>query len=336
MSVVPLLFVTIAGGGLATLAQWGRKNRRAEITLYVVLLAASFMAAGVGVLSGLGLLAAAARGAVGGGDAALYAGAGLLSVGGGVAVVYLGLRQILRLQRGPDPVAGGGSDPPGFLALWLIVLTLPYNGANLLAYTATPRGSSPVLADASGLSPGGALLSPLPLLVVSVLGVGLFVNRGPREVVTRLGYGGLPAPALGVAAAFGVGAYALSVAADRLFAALQPVLYGRVGSISENVAVLPEGNVLAGVLLAVLVGAALSLGEETLWRGAVQPAFGIVPTAVVATLFGSQYGLSPVLLYLFLFSVGLGVLRRRTNTTASFLARAVFYALVVCGGAFFG
>jgi uncharacterized protein len=328
--VALLLFVTIAGGGLAAMAQWALKNRRAEITLYVVLLAASFMAAGVGVLSGLGLVAAAASGSVGGFDAALYVGAGLCSIGGGLAVVYLSLRQILRLQRGLESPERG-SDPPRLLALWLIALVFPYNVSGLLAYTATPEELGPVLANASGLSLGGVLLSQLPLLVVAVVGVGLFVNRSPREVLDRLGYGSLSVRQLGAAGAFGVGAYTLSVLADRLFAVLQPGLYRRVGSIPENVASLPDTSLILSVLVGVLVSVALALGEESLWRGAAQPVFGIFLTALVATSFGSQFGLSPVLLYLLIFSLGLGVLRRRVNTTASFLAHTIFFLLVILG-----
>lgn len=334
-----MLFLTAVAGGLAAMAQWARKNPRAEVTLYVILLAVSFMAAGVGVLGGLGLITEASRGTVRGTDAALYFVAGLVSILGTMANVYLSLRQILRLQRrppSPDERAVERSDPPVFFALWLVVLAIAYNVSGLLAYTAASEELGAALAGTAGLSPGDVLAAQLPLLVIASFGVGLFVNRGPRAVLARLGYGGISVRRLGVVAAFGVAAYALSIMADRLFAALQPGLYERAGSISENVVIVPELGLPVGIAVAILVGAALALGEETLLRGAVQPYFGIAITALLSATLQVQYGLSPILVYLFLLSFGLGFLRRRFDTTASFLAHALYNALVIGGAYAFG
>lgn len=331
MSAAIALFLTAVTGGLAMMAQWARKNRRAEIALYVTLLAISFMAAGVGVLSGLGLVTEAVGGAVRGSDATLYFAAGILSIFGGLAGVYLSLRRILQLQNraaATEPGTGRGSDPPVFFALWLVVVVVSYNASSLLAYTATPDGQLAALSGARGLSPGEALVGQVPLLVVACLGVGLLVNRGPGAVLARLGYVPISVRQAGVAAAFGTVAYAFSLVADRLFAALQPGLYERVGSIPENAVSVQGTGLPAALVVAVFVGAALALGEETLLRGAVQPVFGIFVTALLSASLQVQYGLSPILAYAFLLSVGLGFLRRRVNTTASFVAHAVYGALV--------
>jgi hypothetical protein len=339
LSAAIVLFLTVVAGGLAAMAQWARNNPRAEVTLYVILLAVSFMAAGVGVLSGLGLVTEASRGTVRGTDATLYLVAGFVSILGTMASVYLSLRQILRLQRRPpsrSERAAERSDPPVFFALWLVVLAVAYNVSGLLAYTATSEELGAALSGTSGLSPGGVLAAQLPLLIVAGLGVGLFVNRGPRAVLARLGYGEISARQLGVVAAFGVGAYTLSIVADRLFASLQPGLYERAGSMAENVVIAPELGLPVGIVVAILVGVALALGEETLLRGAVQPYFGIAITALLSATLQVQYGLSPILVYLFLLSVGLGLLRRRFGTTASFLAHALYNALVIGGTNAFG
>ena len=57
-------------------------------------------------------------------------------------------------------------------------------------------------------------------------------------------------------------------------------------------------------------------------RVAVQPVLGIIPTSVLFASMHVQYGPSLLLGYIFVLSLGLGYLRRRFNTTASFLAHA--------------
>jgi hypothetical protein len=49
-----------------------------------------------------------------------------------------------------------------------------------------------------------------------------------------------------------------------------------------------------------------------------------------------QYGPSLLLGYIFLLSVGLGLLRRHINTTASFLAHACYNTLGILATYFFG
>ncbi|MGH3145858.1 MAG: lysostaphin resistance A-like protein, partial [Rubrobacter sp.] len=78
-----------------------------------------------------------------------------------------------------------------------------------------------------------------------------------------------------------------------------------------------------------LIGVGAGLGEETLFRGAVQPKFGIVATSVLFASMHVQYGPSLLLVYVFVLSVGLGLLRRWINTTASFLAHAAYNFLGV-------
>jgi membrane protease YdiL (CAAX protease family) len=89
------------------------------------------------------------------------------------------------------------------------------------------------------------------------------------------------------------------------------------------------------VLFALLVGVGAGLGEETLFRGAVQPKLGILATSVLFASMHVQYGPSLLLGYVFLLSIGLGVLRERINTTASFLAHASYNSLGILLAYFF-
>lgn len=71
-----------------------------------------------------------------------------------------------------------------------------------------------------------------------------------------------------------------------------------------------------------LLAAAAGLGEELLFRGALQPIFGILPTSIIFAVSHVQYGLSPATLAVFLLSVVLGIIRKRSNTTVAILVHA--------------
>lgn len=71
-----------------------------------------------------------------------------------------------------------------------------------------------------------------------------------------------------------------------------------------------------------VLAAAAGLGEELLFRGALQPVYGIFLTSVVFALSHVQYGLSPATLTVFLLSVVLGIIRQRSNTTVAIFVHA--------------
>src|SRR3712207_5812439 len=128
---------------------------------------------------------------------------------------------------------------------------------------------------------GAVLTSQFPFFAVALLGVGVGVRRNLRETFERLGYGPLSVKQLGVVVAFVGGALALSAAADALFAALQPELYREVGEISDSLFD-PRGlSPVPAALFALLIGVGAGLGEETLFRGAIQPVLGISLTSVL-------------------------------------------------------
>ncbi len=327
------LSLTVFVGGLGLLAQVARKSREAEITLIVALLTLSLLIATVGTLTGLGLLLRAANdGATGLERFAFFAagGAALIVgiVGGGLCVPPL--RRVMGGRLGDAFWA----DPPIFLALWLFVVVLANNVVSLLLFLGEPDVSR--LFPSGRLSPGAVLTSQLPFFAVALLGVGIGVRRNLRETFDRLGYGPLSFKQLGVVVVFVGGAFALSAATDALFASFQPELYHEVGEISDSL-FNPRGlSPVPAMLFALLIGVGASLGEETLFRGAVQPVLGILGTSVLFASMHLQYGPSLLLVQVFLLSVGLGLLRRYINTTASFVAHAAYNSLGIIFVYFYG
>jgi membrane protease YdiL (CAAX protease family) len=66
-----------------------------------------------------------------------------------------------------------------------------------------------------------------------------------------------------------------------------------------------------------ILALASGMGEEILFRGALQPVFGIVFTSILFAIVHVQYGLTPITLAVFLLGLILGILRKRTNTTVT-------------------
>ena len=318
-NALALLAVTVFVGVLASLAQWSRKSRGAEISLWVTLLFISLLVLGAGALLG----AARLSGGMSSDDfpqSFLTLAAGAVSAAGLIGLVLCVPTLLKILGRRPATFL---SDPPVFLALWLFAMVLLTNNLiGILGFDQLEEIGAFSLGTGGRLPVGMVLATQIPFLAVAVLGVGAGVRRGLRPTLARLGYGPLNLGQLGVVAAFVAVAFALSIGADFLFRQLQPELYREVGEISGTLFD-PRGlGLIPAVLFALLIGIGAGLGEETLFRGAVQPALGILPTSVLFASMHVQYGPSLLLGYIFILSIGLGYLRRRFNTTASFLAHA--------------
>jgi len=327
------LIATLFVGGLALLAQWARKSRGAEITLLTGLLVLSLMIGGVGAFTGFGLVLTAADDTVSAGDRLAFVAAGVAAILVGIIGVALCVPPLRRIMGGRLKNDFWAA-PPVFFALWLLVVVLANNAVSFLIFTQEPDVSK--LFPSGRISPTAVLTSQLPFVAVALAGVGVGVRRGFRDTLSRLGYGPISMKQLGVVVVFIAGAFGLSAAADALFAALQPDLYKTVGELSDSL-FNPKGlGPVAAVSFALMIGIGAALGEETLFRGAVQPVLGIPITSVLFASMHIQYGPSLLLGYIFLLSIGLGLLRRYINTTASFTAHAGYNGLGLLITYFFG
>lgn len=163
------------------------------------------------------------------------------------------------------------------------------------------------------------ILTELAYLVLAVLGVGFLVRRGLRATLQRLGIGGLSWRQWGIT----LGAIVLFFVADLLLTALVTRLFpgseGPAGGIVKQL----FGN-LMNPLGAVVVGLSAGIAEEALFRGAMQPRFGLLLTALTFAVVHVQYGLTWPTVEVFLWGLALGYLRRRLNTTSCMAVHAGF------------
>jgi membrane protease YdiL (CAAX protease family) len=156
------------------------------------------------------------------------------------------------------------------------------------------------------------LLQQMGFVVVAFAGSGLFTRRDWQGALQRIG---LVRPTwrqlqwgLLVIAVLVV----LQGLAGGLWALLDPEAAQELGSVNEA---LLSGFDTPGEWF--VLAAASGLGEEILFRGAVQPVFGLPLTALLFAIVHVQYGLTPITAVVFLLGLILGLVRRRTNTTVA-------------------
>jgi len=73
---------------------------------------------------------------------------------------------------------------------------------------------------------------------------------------------------------------------------------------------------------AIAIALAAGIGEEIMFRGALQPRLGIVAAALIFAVLHAQYAISLATLEIFILGVFLGLLRRRAGTTAAIIAHS--------------
>ena len=167
----------------------------------------------------------------------------------------------------------------------------------------------------------------LPFLVAAVVGVGLFIRRSVPASAGRLG---LVVPrwwhialALACTGIF----FGLGQASDVLSHMFTPQVAHRVDATTQHVFGLLNNDALGIVAVALIPG----ICEELLFRGALQPRLGLVVTALLFTSIHTEYGLSLDTLTVFLIAIGLGLIRKYTNTTASCVCHISYNLLVGIG-----
>lgn len=154
----------------------------------------------------------------------------------------------------------------------------------------------------------------LGMVMLALSGLGVFVNRSWRELVTRLDLVWPSLRDLIVSIVAIIFLFAMQIAVVLVWRALDPAGFEQLES---------AGNVLfgefAGLGAAFTIGFTAAVGEELVFRGALQPRFGLLLTALLFTVVHSQYGFSPASLLILLIALVLGVLRDRTNLTVCIL-----------------
>lgn len=182
--------------------------------------------------------------------------------------------------------------------------------------TQAAEGQSPDLAQTML----GLWSQQIMTAILALFGVGWLSRRSLGQTLARLGLS-RPGPKE-LVLGFGSGLGLVFVVA---------VMSGVAGALG----VMPDPDVqsltgeLLGPLLGTLpgiltIGLAAAIGEETIFRGALQPRFGLWLTTLLFALVHGNYGLSLSTLIVFVVGLGFGLLRRHHNTTTAMIAHATY------------
>ncbi len=204
-------------------------------------------------------------------------------------------------------------------------------GLSTLLATAVYSGGISLRSDANldiGSVSGTELVSQaVALIFIAYFGVGFLMNRRFRDATDRLGLKSLTRQQLGRAVAMVVVLFTVTFITGILTYYLEPNLDKQISNNLTNM----TAN-LSSIGGAVLLGISAGAGEEILFRGAIQPRYGIVFTSIVFASLHIQYGISFTIVGIFLVGVLLGLERKRVNTTASMVTHVIYDVLAVIFG----
>lgn len=176
------------------------------------------------------------------------------------------------------------------------------------------------------LEPIDVVAQEIPILLLALLGVGLFTRRSLPAVLERLS---IRRPALWqiVAALAIAGLFvALAQGADYLQMRLDPALATRLHQATSH-----YYAGITGLIGIAAIALAPGIAEESFFRGALQPRLGVLVAALAFAAIHSQYALTIDTLLVFTLGCALGLVRRQLNTTSAIVCHATYNALAGLG-----
>ncbi len=162
------------------------------------------------------------------------------------------------------------------------------------------------------------VLQQLTFVLLGLLGVGLFTRRDLAQTRERLGIKRMTYRQLWEGVGWVLGLVWIQTLIGSLWALANPEQAELMGDLNRELQssldTLGEWAILA---------LASGIGEELLFRGALQPLFGWVPTALLFALVHVQYGFfTPATLTVLIIGLAFGYVRRRHHTTMAVFVHA--------------
>ncbi len=232
-----------------------------------------------------------------------------LTVAGTAGLLYL-WPPVQRIVARVIPVRSGS--PVVYLTIVL--------GLFLVAYAVGAK-----LQPGPPLTFGDLLAQDIPLFFLAFVAVGIFVRRSPRETIERLGLIPPLRARWWVVAILGIGVFlAVAIGIEALASAITPSQQKQVSDIT-SVLFSRFNNPAAIVFLGVVAG----IVEETLFRGALLPRFGVIVSALLFAALHTQYAVTFATLEVFVLGLGLGWLRVRSGSTLPSMLTHAGYDIAV-------
>lgn len=214
---------------------------------------------------------------------------------------------------------------PHMYSLWVYVCVFCY----MLAGTEAQDFGIPSFPLPIPVTPDQLLVyNGIALIGLAACGIGIMVTRNPQQALARLGLEKPQGWQIGVALLAVIGTFAYDYAWSLYTHSLQGGMEGKLTNYNLG-AFDTGGGAAPSALLALSTALCAGVGEEVLMRGAVQPALGILPAAIMHGILHAQFQHAPILiLQVAGWSTLMGILRRYTNTTTTLICHVTFNFLM--------
>ena len=175
------------------------------------------------------------------------------------------------------------------------------------------------------LTYGELLAQDIPFLVLAFVGVGIFIRRSPAETFDRLALRPPASRRWWLISILGIGAFlAIAFGIETVANLVAPDQQKKVTDVS-NVLFSHFNNPGAIVFLGILAGVV----EETLFRGALLPRFGVLLSSILFAALHTQYAVSFATLEVFVLGLGLGWLRVQSKSILPCMVTHAGYDIAV-------
>lgn len=202
----------------------------------------------------------------------------------------------------------------------MVLMQLAFTAAVGLENLADMVEATTQQTGAAAVSASGQWALDITLLIMGLIGVGFLARRGFGTALTRLGIVRPTVAQVIIGIATGIVMVPVVVVAEGL---ASRVGLGATTGV-ERLTELLVGPLTQSIFGILTLGLAAALGEETVFRGALLPRFGLVLTTLLFALVHSNYGISFSTVAVFAVGLVLGVIRLRANTTTAMITHAVY------------
>ena len=160
----------------------------------------------------------------------------------------------------------------------------------------------------------------ITLLVMGLVGVGWLSRRSFGSALKRLAIVRPSLKQVGIGLVAGLVLAPAVIGLEYLLSRVGIKADADVERLTEQL-IGPLATSIPGILT---LGLAAALGEETVFRGALLPRFGLILSTLLFALLHSTYGISVATLIVFGVGLILGLLRMRYNTTTAMVTHATY------------
>lgn len=234
----------------------------------------------------------------------------------GIILLIPAVRRLIARFTGLDP-----ESPVHAIALALSMLVLINlfvtlgiglgNLADMIATTEAAQESNTILT---------LWVQQILTAILAMVGVGWLTRRSWSETLARLGLTVPTGRQWLIAIGAGLAMVPVVILVEWLASLLGLGADADVERLSEQLL----GSLFTTPLGILTVGLSAGLGEESLFRGALLPRFGLALTSVFFALVHSNYGITLSTLVVLILGMVLGLLRLRYNTSTAMITHAVY------------